>query len=503
MKVTAKQSIRYPMALERLYAKELTAYTALMMQTLNGYIPEMRRLIEREQVRIDDEEQTSLDVLIDRLDMALAVLPAVGMIAGNMFDRVKAHSTRQFDTVVRSMFGQPITMNTVAAHQQDADLSTLKRMWVSDNVALIKSIKKETLEKIRARMVERIINNVEEAKLTRALVDDLQNILMMEKKRAVLIATDQVGKLNGRITQYQQQSIGVEEYIWQTAGDRRVRPRHVARNGVKFRWDKPPDDGHPGQPIRCRCVADPVIDLEKMGIAPKKNSFQEVKENGIIKKEEKVVQDDPLKSIVDNLKASNVEYLKPIAYSGSIDETSVIKALAGDDKTAGSCASLGLAYVGRVSGLDVLDFRGGSSQEVFSQKSALMKITRLSGINAVVETARSEITVGNKLLKQVEAGKQYYFVAGRHAAIVRKSDNGTLQYLELQSDELQGWHDFNGNPRHTLSQRFGCRDGRGQNEDGFMIDVEELKSSEEVKTLLGYINTAAGKEMKGEGGSVK
>ena len=500
MKVTAKQSIRYPMALERLYAKELTAYTALMMQTLNGYIPEMRRLIEREQVRIDDEEQTSLDVLIDRLDMALAVLPAVGMIAGNMFDRVKAHSTRQFDTVVRSMFGQPITMNTVAAHQQDADLSTLKRMWVSDNVALIK---KETLEKIRARMVERIINNVEEAKLTRALVDDLQNILMMEKKRAVLIATDQVGKLNGRITQYQQQSIGVEEYIWQTAGDRRVRPRHVARNGVKFRWDKPPDDGHPGQPIRCRCVADPVIDLEKMGIAPKKNSFQEVKENGIIKKEEKVVQDDPLKSIVDNLKASNVEYLKPIAYSGSIDETSVIKALAGDDKTAGSCASLGLAYVGRVSGLDVLDFRGGSSQEVFSQKSALMKITRLSGINAVVETARSEITVGNKLLKQVEAGKQYYFVAGRHAAIVRKSDNGTLQYLELQSDELQGWHDFNGNPRHTLSQRFGCRDGRGQNEDGFMIDVEELKSSEEVKTLLGYINTAAGKEMKGEGGSVK
>ena len=103
----------------------------------------------------------------------------------------------------------------------------------------------------------------------------------------------------------------------------------------------------------------------------------------------------------------------------------------------------------------------------------------------------------------MEAGKQYYFVAGRHAAIVRKSDNGTLQYLELQSDELQGWHDFNGNPRHTLSQRFGCRDGRGQNEDGFMIDVEELKSSEEVKTLLGYINTAAGKEMKGEGGSVK
>lgn len=503
MKVTAKQSIRYPMALERLYAKELTAYTALMMRTLNGYIPEMRRLIEREQVRIDDDERTSLDMLIDRLDMALAVLPAVGMIAGNMFDRVKAHSTRQFDTVMRGVFGQPVMMNAVAAHQREADLATLKRMWVSDNVALIKSIKKETLEKMRARMVERIINNVEEAKLTSALVDDLQNILMMEKKRAVLIATDQVGKLNGRITQYQQQSIGVEEYIWRTAGDRRVRPRHVARNGVKFRWDKPPDDGHPGQPIRCRCVADPVIDLEKMGIAPKKNSFQEVKENDIMKTKKQHVQNDPLKSIVDNLKADNVEYLKPIAYSGPIDEVSVIKALAGDDKTTGSCVSLGLAYVGRLSGLDVLDFRGGRSQEIFSQKATLKKVIKFPGINAIVETARSEITVGNKLLKQVEAGKQYYFVAGQHAAIVRKADSGALQYLELQSDKLQGWHTFNGNPRYTLSKRFGCRNGRGRDEMGFMIDIEEMKRSEEIKTLLGYINTAAENEMKGEGGSVK
>ena len=109
MKVTVKQSIRYPMALERLYAKELTAYTALMMRTLNGYIPEMRRLIEREQVRIDDDERTSLDMLIDRLDMALAVLPAVGMIAGNMFDRVKAHRAACHDECSRcaSAGGRP------------------------------------------------------------------------------------------------------------------------------------------------------------------------------------------------------------------------------------------------------------------------------------------------------------------------------------------------------------------------------------------------------------
>lgn len=225
--------------------------------------------------------------------------------------------------------------------------------------------------------------------------------------------------------------------------------------------------------------------------------------SGTVKAEERVVQNEHLKSIVDNLKADNVEYLKPIAYSGPIDETSVIKALAGDDRTTGSCVSLGLAYVGRLSGLDVLDFRGGRSQEIFSQKATLKKVIKFPGINAIVETARSEITVGNKLLKQVEAGKQYYFVAGQHAAIVRKADSGALQYLELQSDKLQGWHIFNGNPRYTLSKRFGCRNGRGRDEMGFMIDIEEMKRSEEIKTLLGYINTAAENEMKGEGGSVK
>ncbi|MFH4293788.1 minor capsid protein, partial [Acinetobacter baumannii] len=75
--------------------------------------------------------------------------------------------------------------------------------------------------------------------------------------RARLIASDQMGKINGQINQARQLSMGVETYTWQTAKDERVRPDHQYKQGKTFRWDSPPDGGHPGQPIRCRCTALP------------------------------------------------------------------------------------------------------------------------------------------------------------------------------------------------------------------------------------------------------
>lgn len=44
----------------------------------------------------------------------------------------------------------------------------------------------------------------------------------------------------------------------------------------------------------------------------------------------------------------------------------IIKTLSGGDLTSGSCASLGLAYIGQKQGWNVLDFRSGESQSFFS-----------------------------------------------------------------------------------------------------------------------------------------
>jgi uncharacterized protein with gpF-like domain len=105
----------------------------------------------------------------------------------------------------------------------------------------------------------------------------------MKAGRANTIARDQIGKLNGQITQARMASVGLSMYIWSSSGDERVRgdpsgsyphaePSHYLMDGLLCRWDDAtvysPDKGktwiprpsgavlmHPGQDILCRCTA--------------------------------------------------------------------------------------------------------------------------------------------------------------------------------------------------------------------------------------------------------
>lgn len=199
-----------------------------------------------------------------------------------------------------------------------------------------------------------------------------------------------------------------------------------------------------------------------------------------------------------------LEYKEVNKLKNNLTENDIIKKLCGGDLTDGSCASLGLAYAGNKNGLDVTDFRGGESQGFFSSRFNLEELTKIFKDDVVKrEFARSYITSGNNLLKQVEKGKEYYFVCGRHAAIVRRTDEDILQYLELQSEIVNGWTNFNKNPRYTLSNRFGNRSSEGRDVSTFMIDVEDFKDNEEFREILGYLNTAKDKQIKGDGGYAK
>lgn len=113
------------------------------------------------------------------------------------------------------------------------------------------------------------------------------------------------------------------------------------------------------------------------------------------------------------------------------------------------------------------------------------------------------MTVGNRLLKQCEAEKEYYLCVGRHASIIKKLKDGTFQYLELQSRDRSGWTNFSSNPRNTLRDRFGCTPNLSSFGD-FMIDIAESNfSTDDFKSLLGYINTNADAQKKGADGGVK
>lgn len=285
MWVIPKRKPRYPKSLEREYARLLARYCDENMKGIRTYTEEMKSLLTAYGVRIDAFDVTGhIEVLIDRLKNSMKSAEQMRSLVEKAFDRVNAFNLQDFDAVIKSVLGAPLRempFDRIHKDDMESELDALKAIWVEQNLDLIKSIDEETLAKIRRAMQEGIISNAAGARKTSELIEQIKMIAEIEHNRAVLIGSDQVGKLNSRLAQYRQQNAGITHYVWQTAGDRRVRPRHQAFSGRTFSWERGSDEGHPGEPVRCRCVAIPVIDLDRIATEPVRGSYLQLGENGL------------------------------------------------------------------------------------------------------------------------------------------------------------------------------------------------------------------------------
>ena len=274
MKIIAKKKIRYPMALEREYSKELVGEVKDMFKIIESRIPAMVRLIKKHNLHADDDDNDALDDFMEKLAALLLLAKKSKPYVTAMYKKVKLHNEKQFRDVTKSVFGRPLAFKDVdTAVKQQRILSQLESVWIRENLDLISSIEAETLRKLRWELSQRIVETTGDAKLETVLADYIENQARIESNRAVLIASDQVGKLNGRLMQYEQQRAGITQYRWETMQDSRVRPSHRERQGEIFSWNEPPSDGHPGEAVRCRCVADPVFDTDVIGVEPVANTY--------------------------------------------------------------------------------------------------------------------------------------------------------------------------------------------------------------------------------------
>lgn len=185
--------------------------------------------------------QTLVQVGLD--DAAITAI--VRLVAAS----VDTFNAKQFHAVLRSVYRVDILTGAPPG------LTAALQAFEMENIQLIKSIPVEAL----GRMNQKIINAVQIGKPMRETQKMLVEEFGVTSRRAELIARDQVGKLNGQLTQLRQEDIGVDSYTWRGVLDSRERITHVEREGKVFQWDKPPDDGHPGQPVQCRCTAEPVL----------------------------------------------------------------------------------------------------------------------------------------------------------------------------------------------------------------------------------------------------
>lgn len=213
--------------------------------------------------------------------------------------------------------------------------------------------------------------------------------------------------------------------------------------------------------------------------------------------------------LVDRMKDRGVEYREPTRVSGGTERTTeeIVARLAGGDMTSGSCASVGLCYIGQKDGWDVLDFRDGESRLFFAGGSTNLEfmqgVAQDIGKPLLRETTNTWTGGAVKLARQMVPNHEYYFVTARHAAIMRMREDGTVEYMELQSNWRNGWKSGGlANDRGAMDRMFHDRFGASKSisGDAYMLDIDDMKKSKLLHRAYGYMNTEESQQKKGVSG---
>ena len=159
----------------------------------------------------------------------------------------------RFGASVKAGTGVDVIAFLSSAEAQDQTEAALA--WAS---SLITNVQSELLDQIESRVWAAYSAGTPR----RELGKELAAVMQISRKRADRIAQDQTAKLAANLDQMRQLEAGIKSYEWRHSGKLYFRPAHKARDGKTYRWDQPPDDGHPGQAIFCGCRAMPVLELE-------------------------------------------------------------------------------------------------------------------------------------------------------------------------------------------------------------------------------------------------
>lgn len=253
------------------YYRELRALLELARDAVQGDLLALVPELLPAEVRADAESanvaaaKKRVQRAIDQAERKVAdsVRPAeLEQLARRMGQRTAG---AQKQTFVRTM-QRALGVNLADVARVDVGIERQIEGWAALNVDLIKTLPKTYFDDLRLKVIDAAGSGMRHETLATEIADRYQVAL----SRAQLIARDQVGKLYGQVNAQRQQNLGMVRYTWQTSRDNRVREEHEARQGEVFSWADPPEDGHPGEAINCRCYAEPDVEglLESLTAGP-------------------------------------------------------------------------------------------------------------------------------------------------------------------------------------------------------------------------------------------
>ena len=285
----------YPKTTENRYKKAISAWFRPMRDYVHKYIKEHSEAIlhgdsDDTVLRNDATTGKSFNLMVRSLDAWVGKyfgdLELDGL--GNSFNRTESPiytGLRDIATTVFNFNDAQYKNSTKAGLGIDFPVNEdwwpgARDQWAYNNYWYMQKYARDWVRKVDELTERAVTSGWSLSSLTREIM--ATDSTMLENK-ARFLARDQIGKLNGQITQHRMESAGLSMYIWSTSGDERVRgdpggffpdadPSHYVMDNKLCRWDDPTvysEDGgktwidrphgavklHPGEDYNCRCTA--------------------------------------------------------------------------------------------------------------------------------------------------------------------------------------------------------------------------------------------------------
>lgn len=161
--------------------------------------------------------------------------------------------TERFHEAARSAF--KIDLKSVVKSE---DLEAYIDAAALRNAGLVTGMTDDLVKQIQTLTTNSLISG----ETVKTLQGKLKAQFDISDNRARLIARDQTNKLNADLNKIRHKQAGVEEYVWRTSRDERVREDHRRVNGEQYKYGEATgtnSGAEPGQDIQCRCIAQAVI----------------------------------------------------------------------------------------------------------------------------------------------------------------------------------------------------------------------------------------------------
>lgn len=265
-------NITYPVSLEDSYKKQLLDLT----KKLESLILEL--LAKNDSFLSSFNSFERVDDVIDDLERYIrGINAAISIEAARVIGGLARHfiAVREFaNQGFKRSFNHALThlnrgaLAPIATGPNGGNIELLKKMWIEKNTQLIKDIPAKALAQIR----DSIYEAARSGESLQSLAGRLNKDIDLTRKRAGLIARDQIAKLKSDLNRHNYLSHGITIYEWRTCGDDAVRGSHkimqgkicswldpgVYKNKITDQWKKRASIGgvqkHVGADILCRCT---------------------------------------------------------------------------------------------------------------------------------------------------------------------------------------------------------------------------------------------------------